>query len=73
MQQNPKIKYEIYFAGDGTLLDNETKVVEKYVQRIINSGITEYPPPYIRFDEQTPEQRNALRLLLQNFNEKTKK
>uniref|UniRef100_A0A914Q472 F-box domain-containing protein n=1 Tax=Panagrolaimus davidi TaxID=227884 RepID=A0A914Q472_9BILA len=70
-KQNPKIEYEIYIVGDGTLSNNEAKIVEKYVQKTIDSGITEYPPPYIRFDGQTPDQRDALRLLLRNFNEKT--
>uniref|UniRef100_A0AC35GP18 Uncharacterized protein n=1 Tax=Panagrolaimus sp. PS1159 TaxID=55785 RepID=A0AC35GP18_9BILA len=60
MDKNPHVEYDLKF-NDGSLSPEETKAIEKYVQRIIDAGITKYPPPNIRFPGQTQEQRSDIR------------
>uniref|UniRef100_A0A914QYN9 F-box domain-containing protein n=1 Tax=Panagrolaimus davidi TaxID=227884 RepID=A0A914QYN9_9BILA len=55
MDKNPHVKYRLYF-NDGSLSPEETKAIEKYMQRIIDAGITKYPPPDIGFLGRTNKQ-----------------
>uniref|UniRef100_A0A914Q137 Uncharacterized protein n=1 Tax=Panagrolaimus davidi TaxID=227884 RepID=A0A914Q137_9BILA len=70
MDKNPHVEYDLEF-NDGSLSTEETKVIEKYVQRIIDAGITKYPPPYITFPGQTQEQSFDLYELLELHYRKT--
>uniref|UniRef100_A0A914QFM5 DUF3822 family protein n=1 Tax=Panagrolaimus davidi TaxID=227884 RepID=A0A914QFM5_9BILA len=65
MDKNPNIKYIFEFLPN-SLSTEETKTIEKYVQEVIDSGITEYPIPMIEFPGQTQEQYNALKFLSKN-------
>uniref|UniRef100_A0A914QLM5 Uncharacterized protein n=1 Tax=Panagrolaimus davidi TaxID=227884 RepID=A0A914QLM5_9BILA len=59
MDKNPHVEYVIEF-NDGILSTEETKAIEKYVQRIIDAGVTKYPIPIILFPGQSQEQRNDI-------------
>uniref|UniRef100_A0AC34FLD8 Uncharacterized protein n=1 Tax=Panagrolaimus sp. ES5 TaxID=591445 RepID=A0AC34FLD8_9BILA len=60
MDKNPHVAFKINFIPD-SLSSEETKSVEKYVQKIIDAGIQKPPTPMIEFPEQSQEQLIAIR------------
>uniref|UniRef100_A0AC34FGZ4 Uncharacterized protein n=1 Tax=Panagrolaimus sp. ES5 TaxID=591445 RepID=A0AC34FGZ4_9BILA len=68
MNLNPHIYFKLCF-GSATFSIDRTRAIEKYVQTIIDNGLTENPPPLIRFGGQTEEQYDAIRMLRDQYDE----
>uniref|UniRef100_A0AC34GZ39 DUF38 domain-containing protein n=1 Tax=Panagrolaimus sp. ES5 TaxID=591445 RepID=A0AC34GZ39_9BILA len=69
MNQNPHVYYQIYFDDDA-LSEEEKFAVGKYVQGIIDVGLTEFRTPTIQFFGQTHDQHEALCSLRSQYDDK---
>uniref|UniRef100_A0AC35FHQ6 Uncharacterized protein n=1 Tax=Panagrolaimus sp. PS1159 TaxID=55785 RepID=A0AC35FHQ6_9BILA len=72
MKENPHIQYRIHFDGVN-LSASETQKLEAIVQEIIDTGMTEFWPPYIKFDEQAYEQVYQMVSLMNQYDNQLKK
>uniref|UniRef100_A0A914Y2V9 Uncharacterized protein n=1 Tax=Panagrolaimus superbus TaxID=310955 RepID=A0A914Y2V9_9BILA len=68
MDKNRHIQYYLEFHAN-SLSDKETETVKNYVQKIIDVGVTEFPPPSIEFPGQNDQQSLTLNLLKWNYYE----
>uniref|UniRef100_A0A914QE22 CHK kinase-like domain-containing protein n=1 Tax=Panagrolaimus davidi TaxID=227884 RepID=A0A914QE22_9BILA len=66
MKENPHIQYRIQFDGV-ELSASETQKLRVVVQEIIDTGMTEFWPPYIRFGGQTAEQLHQMISLIMKY------
>uniref|UniRef100_A0AC34GYR4 DUF38 domain-containing protein n=1 Tax=Panagrolaimus sp. ES5 TaxID=591445 RepID=A0AC34GYR4_9BILA len=69
MDQNPHVEYSIDFVHC-KFSSEERLAFHNYVQRIIDAGLTEFPPPKIEFNGHINTQWEALRSLIRQYNDK---
>uniref|UniRef100_A0AC35EW86 Uncharacterized protein n=1 Tax=Panagrolaimus sp. PS1159 TaxID=55785 RepID=A0AC35EW86_9BILA len=61
----PHVKYYLEFSG--SLSKDYTKKLQKYVDQIIKTAVTEYPPVYLKFDFQSSKSHQKLKALKEAY------
>uniref|UniRef100_A0AC34G0Q4 Uncharacterized protein n=1 Tax=Panagrolaimus sp. ES5 TaxID=591445 RepID=A0AC34G0Q4_9BILA len=69
VKHNPHICYEVCLLNEG-ITGEQRHALEKYVQQIIDAGLTEFPPPQIIFNGQIQKKRHAVQMLRDQFNKR---
>uniref|UniRef100_A0AC35F5Y5 DUF38 domain-containing protein n=1 Tax=Panagrolaimus sp. PS1159 TaxID=55785 RepID=A0AC35F5Y5_9BILA len=67
MKQNPHISYSLDISANNSLSSEEFQVLEDYVEEIIYSRETYFPPPYITFLGQHGRQQKFLEYKISEY------